>query len=93
MSNRVTNSIVDPTAKIYERVRIVDSRIEAGCVVGDDCDLVDVVMAERSEFGRRNVVRKASIGVGSYTGTNTVVKNARIGNYCSIAWNVSMGGG
>ena len=93
MGNRVLNSSIDESARIYERVRIANSQISSGCVVGDDCDLVDVVMSEYAEFARRNLIRKTRIGIGSYTGTNTIVKNAVIGNYCSIAWNVSIGGG
>ncbi|WP_172135674.1 CatB-related O-acetyltransferase [Adlercreutzia sp. ZJ473] len=61
--------------------------------MADGCDLVRVGMASYSELGRRNIVRKAQIGEGTYTGTNTVIKNASIGRYCSIAWNVSVGGG
>ncbi|MBR1677137.1 MAG: CatB-related O-acetyltransferase [Clostridia bacterium] len=48
---------------------------------------------DHSELGRRNIVRNSQIGKGSYTGTNTILKNTEIGNYCCIGWNVSVGGG
>jgi acetyltransferase-like isoleucine patch superfamily enzyme len=35
----------------------------------------------------------SQIGKGSYSGSNAVIKNACIGNYCSVAGNVSIGGG
>lgn len=93
MDKAISNSSIDKTARIYKGVRVVDSRVSAGCVIGDECDLVRVEMAECSEFGRRNLIRSTRIGFGSYTGTNTIIKNAEIGSYCSIAWNVSIGGG
>ena len=33
------------------------------------------------------------LGDYSYTGYNTVVKSAEIGKFCSISWNISIGGG
>ena len=86
-------SIISDKAKIFNNVRIVNTFIEDFCVIGDDCDLVDTTMSEKSEFGRRNLIRNTKIGKGSYTGTNTIIKNADIGKYCSISWNVSVGGG
>jgi len=50
-------------------------------------------MDDKSEFGRRNLIRNTNIGRGSYTGTNTIIWDATIGKYCCIAWNVSIGSG
>ncbi len=55
------------TAKIYRDVRVVNSLVGAYAVVGDDCDLSNVVMEDNTELGRRNVVRNLHIGYGSYT--------------------------
>lgn len=86
-------SSIDPTAKVYNDVRIVDSSIADHCVIGDGCDIVSFEMAARTEVGRRCQIRRSSIGVGSYAGTNCIIKNASIGKYCCIGWNVSIGGG
>lgn len=88
----IRDSVIDPTATIYQVSNIVESELQANCVVADDCDLVDVFMDEYAELGRRNHIRKSRIGRGSYTGSNTVIKNCIIGNYCSMAWNISLGG-
>ncbi len=93
MYRRFSESEVDETATVYSDVKMTDCCIGAWCTVAEGCDLVDVNMGAGSEFGRRNLVRKSQIGKGSYTGSNAVIKNACIGNYCSVAWNVSIGGG
>lgn len=87
------NSNISDDAKIFDGTRVVKCNIGFKCCIGQDCDLVNLTMSNHSELGRRNLIRDSSIGVGSYTGTNTVVKNSIIGKYCSISWNVSIGGG
>lgn len=87
-----SNTSISESAIIYKDVRIHQCSIADHCIVGDDSDLVNVEMDEYSELGRRNLVRKTVIGKGSYTGTNAIIKNTRIGKYCSLAWNISIGG-
>ena len=86
-------SIIAETSKIYDDSRIIDCKIGSHCCIGQDSDLVNLTMEKHSELGRRNIIRDSYIGEGSYTGTNTVIKNSVIGKYCSISWNVSIGGG
>lgn len=92
MSNVINNSDISPTAKLFDNLRIVNSRIYEKAVIGDDCDVDNLIMYEKSEIGHRNLIRNSTIGVGSYTGTNTIIKSTNIGKYCSISWNVSIGG-
>jgi acetyltransferase-like isoleucine patch superfamily enzyme len=87
------NSNISPKARVFRNVRCVNSTISDYCTIGDDCDLDAVVMQEKSELGRRNLIRNSILGRGSYTGTNTIIKNTTIGKYCSLAWNISIGGG
>lgn len=86
------NSIAED-AKIFKNVRLVNCNIGSKCTIGDDCDLDNTIMDEKSELGRRNLVRSSKLGKGSYTGTNTIIKFASIGKYCSLSWNLSIGGG
>lgn len=92
-TNIIKNSTVAERAKLFQNIRLVGSTVLNGCCIGDDSDIVNSTMDEKSELGRRNVIRDSAIGRGSYTGTNTVIKNTTIGKYCSISWNVSIGGG
>lgn len=88
----IRDSNISTEAMLYKNIRIIKSNISDFCVVGDDTDLVNCYMSSKSEFGRRNLIRDVNIGLGSYTGTNTIIKQANIGKYCSISWNVSIGG-
>lgn len=92
MSNNFKNSRISDTAKLFSNIRCVNSIISGGCTIGDDCDIMNCVMEEKSELGRRNLIRNTSLGKGSYTGTNTIIKQSRIGKFCCISWNVSIGG-
>lgn len=87
-----SSSIIDESAKLFKNIRCVNSSIGRQCCIGDDCDIDALFMEEKSQLGRRNLVRNSTIGKGSYTGTNTLIYNTDIGRYCSIAWNVSIGG-
>jgi len=89
----ITNTRIHKTATMFDDVRCVNCVISEGCIIGDFCDLVDVKLGCMTELGRRNLIRKSSIDQGTYTGTNTIIKNAEIGKYCCISWNVSIGGG
>ena len=90
--NQINNSIIDSTAKLYKDVRIINSSVGRKCCIGDECDIENSVLEDKSELGRRNLIRNIKLGRGSYTGTNTVIKNSEIGRYTSISWNVSVGG-
>ena len=92
-NNKTDNSSISPLARLYRNVRCINSTILDYCTIGDDSDLDSVVMHERAEIGRRNLIRNSVLGRGSYTGTNTIIKNTTIGKYCSLAWNISIGGG
>lgn len=93
MDNVLKNSTIATDAKLFHNIRCVNSIISSKCIVGDECDIDGLHMAEKSELGRRNLIRNTSIGKGSYTGTNTIIKKTDIGKYCCISWNVSIGGG
>lgn len=92
MNNVIQNSKISETARLFQNIRIVNSIIESRCTLGDDCDIDGIIMHEKSELGRRNLLRDCTIGKGTYTGTNTIIKSTDIGKYCCISWNVSIGG-
>lgn len=87
------DNIISKSTRIYEPSRIVRCTIGDNCCIGQDCDLVNVIMESDTELGRRNLIRDSIIQTGTYTGTNTIIKNADIGKYSCISWNVSIGGG
>ncbi len=86
-------NLISEKAKIHKRVRVIDSEVADFAVIADDCDLVNVRMAPHAEFGRRNIIRSTKMGYGSYTGQNTTIRCAEIGNYTSISSDVNIYGG
>lgn len=86
------SSSVSETATLYRQIRIVDSMIGDYAVVADNSDILRSRLGNYVEVGRRNLIIGTSMGTGSYTGSNSVVKNAEIGKYCCISWNASIGG-
>lgn len=84
---------VSSTAKLYNEVHVIGSSVGDHAVISDNSDILRSTIAPFVEVGRRNLVLDSSIGEGSYTGSNDVISNASIGKYCSISWNVGLGGG
>ena len=48
--------------------------------------------AENVLIAQANLIDSSAFGRYSYTGRNTIVLHANIGAFCSISWNVSIGG-
>lgn len=78
--------------KQYDKVVVRNSRI------GDDVLLADNVFVTESNIGnhcsieRRGMIFNSEMGDYSYTGYNTVMKYTQMGKFCSVSWNVSIGG-
>lgn len=85
-------SIVHPSVKMYRSTRITESTIEEDCVITDNTDVLHSKIGKRCSVGRRNFLYKTSLGDGSYTGPNSVIRDCEIGKYCCISWGVSVGG-
>ncbi len=78
--------------KIYRDVIIRNCDIEEFCTVADDVFMTDSKLGRNCTIERRGMVFNSVLGSYTYTGYNTVIKYANIGKYCSISWNVSIGG-
>lgn len=91
--NRIENTVIPESARLYRGIRIVSSTVGESCCIGDDSDIEKCSLADKTEIGRRNLLRNTVLGRGSYTGTNAVIKNTTVGKYCSMGWNISIGGG
>jgi acetyltransferase-like isoleucine patch superfamily enzyme len=88
----IVNSEVDENSEIFGNVRIVDSDIHAGASVGDNSIIKSSFIDRYVSIHRNNTVHASKIEKHSYTGPNTIVLHASIGSFCSISWNVSIGG-
>ncbi len=78
--------------KIYSGAKISHVEFSAYNVIGEDSYVADSKLGQRVQIDRRNMIIGAQIGDFSYVGHNTTIKYAKIGKFCSISWNVSIGG-
>lgn len=76
----------------YRNVVINNSTIGSNSVLGDDAFVTDSVIGESVTIERRSMVFNSTVKDYSYTGYNTIIKYSDIGRYCSVSWNVSIGG-
>lgn len=89
----VKNSKVDNSTKTYKDVKIVDSEVGAHCTIGDNANLNKAIIADHVEINRNCTLDKSEMGYGSYINQNTILKNAVVGKFCCISWNVCLYGG
>ncbi len=88
----IQGSDVSETAVIYKSARVINSRCEAESVIGEFSRVKESVLMDNVRIDRNNYIENSSIDRFSYTGMNSVVMHSDIGSFCSISWNVTIGG-
>lgn len=78
--------------KIYEGAKVKECTLSNFVVIGEDTYAEQCIFDKGVRINRRNFLKNVCMGDYSYTGYNTTIKYAVIGKYCSISWNVSIGG-
>ena len=88
----VTDSSIGERVKIYRNAEIRNSKLGAHVSVGDQTIILRSDIKSNVALNRRNYILRTEIGSYTYTGIGTMALSATIGRFCSIAWNVSIGG-
>lgn len=91
-SSIVNNTVGDFTAKVYKECRIDNSRLGKKTTIGDYSRVFDSYFAENVIIQRNAMIFSTIFGDYTYTGKNFVSWYSKIGKFCSISWNVSIGG-
>lgn len=89
---KIKNSNIADNSKIYRFADIRNSNLGEFSQVGDDSILINSKLESNIALNRRNFIQDSNIGRFTYTGFNTVIRGVEIGRFCSISWNVSIGG-
>jgi len=92
-SAKVRDSKVGVGVKIFRCAEASKSELGDHSIVGNESILIESLIEDRVSINRRNYVLRSSVGRMSYTGIGTSIRSARVGRFCSISWNVSIGGG
>lgn len=88
----IENMSMGSSCRIYKGARVIN------CKMGDHVAINDFTVAQESNFEGRNTMQRnnaiynSKIGRYTYTGRNTHIWHAEVGAFCSISWNVSIGG-
>lgn len=88
----VQDSLLENNINIYKGAQVKGSKIKNRVSIGNDTVIEKSNINECTAINRRNYILKSSIGKYSYTGIGTMILSSEIGKFCSISWNVSIGG-
>ena len=89
---KLVDTVLGENIKIYKEAEIQHSRLEDSTSVGDQSIILHSRIESNSAINRRNYILRSKIGNYTYTGIGTMILSAIIGKFCSISWNVSIGG-
>lgn len=90
---KIQHSHFGEGVKVYDRAEVIKSTIGNNSVVGNDAIVQESKIGDCVSINRRNYIYRSSVGNFSYTGIGTMLRSCSIGNFCSLSWNVSIGGG
>lgn len=88
----IDQSVLDDTSVCYKNSRLTKSDVKEKCTIGDNSILFKSKLMGYNSINRNNYITDSIIGVGSYTGHNTTIKNTQVGKFCSLSWDISLGG-
>lgn len=79
-------------AEIWKHSLVRNTSMESFSKINDFCRVENSELGVHTDLQRYAMVYNSMIGDYTYTGRNFVCWHARIGKFCSISWNVSIGG-
>lgn len=88
----IENSSLTDSTTVYRNCRIEGSLLKENTIVGDASVVYNSTLGGNVQLNRNSMVRETIIGDYSYGGMNFTSIRCTIGKYCSISWNVSVGG-
>lgn len=77
---------------IYNNCRVLDSTIGDNVYIADNSIVKNSVIGNRSYVQRNSFLEDVKIGDFSYCGMRFTSMHSTIGKYCSISWDVTIGG-
>lgn len=77
---------------IAEEAEVRESTLSHEVVIGKYTNVLHSHLGEKVQLERCNTIMYADLGRYCYTGPNTNIRNAKLGSFNSISWNVSIGG-
>lgn len=91
-SAQVSETILGEGAKIYKQCMVKKSSLGEFATIGDYSRIINSVLSDHVALQRYQLVLDSKFGHYTYTGRNFTAWHCEIGAFCSISWNVSIGG-
>ena len=92
-SAQISGSVFGKDDRVYRNAVIKSSSFGDNCLVGDSCRVEDSVFGYFVWLYPNGMVYSSRIGDYSYAQKNSSIWHSSIGRFCSVSWNVSIGGG
>lgn len=88
------NNIFEPDSgiRIFKDAWVKDCILKNNVLIRNHCRLENCFLGNYVQLQRNAMMYHVVIGERTYTGKNFTAWHCRIGKYCSISWNVSIGG-
>lgn len=80
------------SAKIYNNCKVVDTVLSDESSIGDNSRVFGSALGNFVRIQRDALMYSTIVGDYTYTGRNFTSWYSQIGKFCSISWNVSIGG-
>ncbi|WP_319481183.1 hypothetical protein [uncultured Draconibacterium sp.] len=87
-----SNNTIGENCKIYN-AEVKNCILGHNVTIGDSSNVLKTKLESNISINRRNYIFRSNIGKFTYTGIGTMIRSSIVGNFCSISWNVSIGGG
>jgi Acetyltransferase (isoleucine patch superfamily) len=91
-SAQVIDSRLSENSKVYKSCFVKDCVLNSNSIVGDFTRMERSTLGNNVTLQRNAMIYDSVIGKHSYTGKNFTAWHCQIGSFCSISWNVSIGG-
>lgn len=91
-SSSVKNVKGKDSSKIYKECRVDNSCLGYNTIIADYSKVSNCILENNVILQRNSMIFSTEIGEYTYTGRNFTAWHCKIGKYCSISWNVSIGG-
>lgn len=80
------------SAKIYNNCKVVDTTLAENSSIGDNSRVFNSNLGSFVHIQRDALMYSTTVGDYTYTGKNFTSWYSKIGKFCSLSWNVSIGG-
>jgi len=92
MENVVKANNIAESTRMYKHVLVRESTLECNVSVGDFSHVKQSSLRKNVRIDRYNHIDGCTVGRFSYTGRNVILLHSTIGAFCSLSWNVTVGG-